>query len=264
MARLPLLSRLRTSGPRVRLPRPGPRIVGLALVAVSLFGGLFLWLRDSSVVAIADVRVEGATGPRADVLRIALTEAARDMTILHVRMDDLRDAAQPHPIVDDLSVDREFPDALTITVVQRGAVAALTVGERAVAVAGDGTLLPGHPTGGLATVGAENMPTGDRLRRGPARTAVSVLAAMPRPLRDGAGRAARAERGWAVALRDGPVVHLGSADRLAAKWAAASAVLADPGSRGAVYVDVRLPERPTAGGLAPLPSSAEGVVPPVP
>ncbi|MDQ3608473.1 MAG: hypothetical protein M3459_06190, partial [Actinomycetota bacterium] len=80
--------------------------------------------------------------------------------------------------------------------------------------------------------------------------------------RDRASRAARAERGWAVALRDGPVVHLGSADRLDAKWAAASAVLADPASRGAVYLDVRLPERPTAGGLAPLPSSSDGVVPP--
>lgn len=261
MARLPLLSRLRASGPRVRLPRPSPRLVGLALVTVSLFGGLFLWLRDSSVLAIAEVRVEGATGPQAGALRTALTEAARDMTILHVRMDDLRDAAEPHPVVDDLRIDRELPDALTITVVERGAVAALTVGGRAVAVAGDGTLLPGHPTGGLATVRAENLPTGDRLPSGSARTAVAVLATMPRPLRDRAGRAARAERGWAVALRDGPVVHLGSAERLAAKWVAASAVLADPGSRGAVYVDVRLPERPTAGGLAPLPA-AGGMVPP--
>lgn len=262
MVRPVLLSRLRALGPRVCLPRPGPRLVGLALVALSLFGGLFLWLRDSSVVAIAEVRVEGATGPGAEALRAALTEAARDMTILHVRMDDLRDAAQPHPIVDDLRVDREFPEALTITVVERAPVAALTVDDRAVAVAGDGTLLPGHPTGGLATVGAENLPTGDRLPAGTARTAVEVLAAMPRPLRDRAGRAARAERGWAVALRDGPVVHLGSANRLVAKWAAASAVLADPGSLGAVYVDVRMPERPTAGGLAPLPTSAEGGVPP--
>jgi len=261
VARLPLLSRLRASGPWVPLRRPTPRLVGLALVALSLFGGLFMLLRDSSAVAVAEVRVEGATGPRADALRTALTEAARDMTTLHVRMDDLRAAAEPHPIVDDLRVDREFPDALTITVVERGPVAALTVGDRAVAVAADGTLLSGQPTRGLAAVPAENMPTGDRLRGGPARTAVSVLAAMPRPLRDRAGRAARAQRGWAVALRDGPVVHLGSADRLAAKWAAASAVLADPGSRGAVYVDVRLPERPTAGGLAPLPTAA-GVIPP--
>jgi cell division protein FtsQ len=256
-----LLSRLRGRGPRLRLSPPSPRVLGLALVAVSLLGGLFLLLRDSPVVAVAEVSVEGATGPRADALRTALAEAARDMTTLHVRMDDLNAAAEPHPIVADLRLDRDFPDALTITVVERAPVAALTVGDRAVAVAGDGTLLPGHPAGDLATVQAENLPVGDRLRGGTARTAVTVLAAMPRPLRSRAGSAGRGERGWAVALRDGPVVHLGSADRLAAKWAAASAVLADPGSRGAVYVDVRLPERPTAGGLAPLPS-ADGVVPP--
>lgn len=258
MVRPVLLSRLRASGARVRLPRPNPRLLGLALVAVSLCGGLFLLLRDSSVVAVETVSVEGATGPRADELRTDLTEAARDMTTLHVRVDDLHAAARPHPIVDDLRVDRHFPDALTITVVERGPVAALTVGERTVAVAADGTLLPGQPTGGLATVSAENMPTGDRLSAGPARTAVAVLAAMPRLLRERAGRAARAERGWAVSLRDGPVVHLGYPDRLAAKWVAASVVLADPASRGAAYVDVRLPERPTAGGLAPLLSSAEG------
>ncbi|HEV2820773.1 MAG TPA: FtsQ-type POTRA domain-containing protein [Solirubrobacteraceae bacterium] len=257
-----LLSRLRPRAPGLRLPRPGPRVLGLALLAVSLLGGLFLALRDSSVVGIAEVRVEGATGPQAHALRRALDEAARDMTTLHVRMDDLRYAARAHPIVDDLRVDREFPDALTITVVERAPAAALTVGEHAVAVAGDGTLLPGHPTGGLATVRAQNLPMGGRLRTGSARTAVAVLAAMPGPLRDRAARAARGERGWTVQLREGPVVHLGTADRLAAKWAAASAVLGDPASRGAVYVDVRLPERPTAGGLAPLPSPADGVVPP--
>ncbi|HEV2769641.1 MAG TPA: hypothetical protein VGV40_05590, partial [Solirubrobacteraceae bacterium] len=65
--------------------------------------------------------------------------------------------------------------------------------------------------------------------------------------------ARRAERGWAVALRDGPVVHLGSAENLAAKWVSAAAVLGDPSSRGAAYVDVRMPERPVAGGLALLP-----------
>jgi len=89
VARLPLLSRLRASGPRVRLPRPSPRLVGLALVTVSLFGGLFLWLRDSSVLAIAEVRVEGATGPQAGALRTALTEAAE-----HVRRFDWADVAR--------------------------------------------------------------------------------------------------------------------------------------------------------------------------
>lgn len=253
MASLPLLSRLRASGPAVGLPRPSPRFLALALVAVSLLGGLYLWLRDSAVVAVEEVTVQGATGPRAQALRTALTEAARDMTTLHVEMDALRAAAAAHPIVADLRVDRDLPGALTITVVERAPVAALTTGERSVAVAADGTLLPDHPTAGLGTVSTETLPTEGRLRAGPQRTAVQALAAMPRPLRDRAQRAGRGERGWAVALRGGPVVHLGSASGLEVKWVAAAAVLADPAARGAAYVDVRLPERPTAGGLEALP-----------
>jgi cell division protein FtsQ len=51
-------------------------------------------------------------------------------------------------------------------------------------------------------------------------------------------------------MRRGPELIFGSATRLAAKWAAASAVLADRKARGATYVDLRLPERPAAGGVA--------------
>ena len=58
----------------------------------------------------------------------------------------------------------------------------------------------------------------------------------------------------AVDLRDGPRVDFGDLAQLDAKWLAATAVLADADSRGASYVDVRLPERPVAG---PLPATKE-------
>ena len=51
-------------------------------------------------------------------------------------------------------------------------------------------------------------------------------------------------------LRNGPQIIFGDATRIDAKWAAAAAVLADSRAKGATYVDVRLPERPVAGGLA--------------
>ena len=57
------------------------------------------------------------------------------------------------------------------------------------------------------------------------------------------------EQGLTLPLRDGPDVYFGSAGRLRAKWAALAVVLADRSSRGATYIDVRLPERPVAGGL---------------
>jgi len=227
--------------------------VAVALVVVSLLGCAWLWLRDSSVVAIEEVSVVGASGPRAGDLREALTEAAADMTTLHVRVDALREAAAPFPMVADLRVDRDLPRGLTIRVVEHTPVAALVAGGRQLAVGADGTLLPGEPTAQLPAVTTAALPAGERLAGGAARTAVGVLAAAPAPLRARASLARRAERGWAVALRDGPVVHLGGAEGLAAKWASAAAVLGDPSSRGAAYVDVRMPERPVAGGLAPLP-----------
>jgi len=231
--------------------------VGVALVVLSLLGCAWLWLRDSSVVAVEEVSVLGASGPRAGDLRETLIEAAADMTTLHVRMDALREASAPFPKVADLRVARDLPDRLTIRVVERTPVAALAAGERRLAVGADGTLLPGEPAARLATVPVAQLPAGETLAGGPARTAVAVLAAAPAPLRARAVLTRRAERGWAVALGDGPVVHLGTSEGLAAKWASAVAVLADPSSGGAAYVDVRMPERPVAGGLAPLPGEED-------
>jgi cell division protein FtsQ len=79
---------------------------------------------------------------------------------------------------------------------------------------------------------------------------VRTVAAAPAPLRRRIERVNEEPgRGLVVELRRGPDVVLGSAERLEGKWAAAARVLADPAARGASYVDVRLPERPVAGGL---------------
>ncbi|HWH94409.1 MAG TPA: cell division protein FtsQ/DivIB, partial [Baekduia sp.] len=76
------------------------------------------------------------------------------------------------------------------------------------------------------------------------------LAAAPAALRDRVQRAATTRGGGlTLTLRNGPELRFGGADRLAAKWAAAAAVLADDASAGATYLDLRYPERPAAGGL---------------
>jgi hypothetical protein len=71
-----------------------------------------------------------------------------------------------------------------------------------------------------------------------------------------------------VELRDGPEVLFGDADYIAEKWTAAVRVLADGGAAGATYIDVRLPERPVAGGLPvetiePVAPAGEVIAPPV-
>ena len=89
--------------------------VGLALVAVIvLTGGGYLWLRESSLVAVEDVQISGITASDGEKVRAALESAARDMTTLHVREQILHEATAPYSSVDDLQVQADFPHTLRI------------------------------------------------------------------------------------------------------------------------------------------------------
>jgi hypothetical protein len=82
--------------------------------------------------------------------------------------------------------------------------------------------------------------------------AVAVLAAAPYQLLERVTQVLTiAPHGLVAQMRSGPSVYFGDSAELAAKWTAAAAVLADPGSVGAVYVDVTDPARPAAGGVGP-------------
>jgi cell division protein FtsQ len=105
------------------------------------------------------------------------------------------------------------------------------------------------PKARLPVVKVDSVPTAGRLEDASARRLVSVLAGAPRPLRPQLERAYDSPRGVTIVVRDGPVLYFGAPSRITAKWAAASRVLADSGSRGARFIDVRLPERPAASGF---------------
>jgi hypothetical protein len=90
--------------------------------------------------------------------------------------------------------------------------------------------------------------------------AAAVLGAAPAPLAHEALRAYQGPKGLTLALRGGLLAYFGDATRAHAKWLALASVLADAGSAGAAYVDVRVPERAAAGfapGVAP-PASVSG------
>jgi cell division protein FtsQ len=229
---------------------PARRLLGL-LVAVVLLAGAWLWVRDSSVVAVRDVEVTGATGPQADAIRAALTAAGRDQTTLHVRGDALRKAAEPYPIVRDLAWDTDLPRGLRIRVVEHDPVAALrTPSGPRVPVAGDGRLLRGAAIGGdVPDVAVRVQPAGDRLTDRRALAGLSLLAAAPRPLRRQVERLSLGPSGWTAVLRQGPRVAFGDSSRPNAKWASLAAVLSAPDTAGTTRVDVQVPERPSASGL---------------
>lgn len=232
-----------------RFARCRLRVLLVAALVIGALIPLGLWLRDGSLVRVEHVEITGIEGPHAGAVREVLTAAARDMTTLHVREDELMSAAKQYPIVHSISTKTDFPHTLRITVDDYEAVAMLQAGGQGIAVASDGTLLRGSKTNDLPVVALRTMPAGDRLRDRPAALAVRLLAAAPASLRARVQRMVISESNYIALMHEGPKLYFGDGARRAAKWSAAARVLADSASRGAGYVDLRLPERPVAGGL---------------
>ena len=241
--------------PRPR--RPPLRAVAAFACVLALLAAGWLWLRDSELVAVKRVTVTGANGPDAARIEAALEGAALDMTTLHVRDGALRTAVEPFPTILGVRTAPDFPHALRIHVRARSPVAAIVAGDQRVAVAADGTLMRSTRSAGLPEITARAAPAGARASDAGVRRALAVLAAAPPELRARVRRVYLGPNGLTVPLRDGPSLYLGGSERLRAKWVAATVVLADPTSAAATYVDVRVPERPAAGGLEQPPDPAE-------
>ncbi|MFZ1154683.1 MAG: hypothetical protein WAN93_07250, partial [Solirubrobacteraceae bacterium] len=124
--------------------------------------------------------------------------------------------------------------------------------------AADGTVLgPALLSSSLPTVNGSIEPSpGARLSEPAALAAVVVLGAAPAPLARFVVRVFKGPEGLTVAMRNGLLVYFGDSTRPHAKWLSLARVLTSPSAAGAVYVDVRLPERPAAGFSAESATSA--------
>ena len=248
--------------PRLALALPRRvRLWAVILLIVTGVGAFlyYAWFRDSSLVAVRDVSVVGLTGPDAARVRERLKEAGLDMTTLHVDEARLRRAVAAEPSIDSLRATPDFPDGLRIDVTENHPVAAIAVpGSGRVPIAGNGTLMPGYRSSqavpelriqGAARVGRDGAAAA-RLKDPRAAALVRIAATAPPALLH---RATAIERrrgeGIVVVLRDGPRMIFGDETSAAPKWRAAAGVLASRDAQGAAYVDLRLPERPVAGGL---------------
>ena len=245
---------------RPSLPRrPGlprrPILIALALLGV--VGGGFLLVRDSGFFTVEQVSVSGATGPDAPKIEAGLERAAREMTTLHVRRDRLEKIVASYPTVARLEIDRDLPHALRLRVVELPTVAVIQTGARKIPVTADGRVLTGATPRDDLPVLALKGDTGAKVDDARGERLLELVAAAPRQLRHKAKRAYLGERGLTLTMRDGPSLYFGTTKNLEAKWAAAARVLADPTAEGARYVDVRVPERVAAGGLAPPPSEED-------
>jgi cell division protein FtsQ len=233
------------------MPHLRPRVWGaLVVLLVAALAGGWMWLRDSSLVRADQVTVVGATGAEARDIAAALERTGRTMTTLHVDADRLRRAVASFPQVKDLEVTAHPLHRLHVRVIERPPVAALAIGGQRTPIAADGTLLRGRVSAnGLPSVATSTLPAGGVLTRGRAADALTMIAAAPAPLRKLIESVDETDGQLVAQLRDGPRIMLGTPDRPRAKWAAAARVLNDSSSVGAGYIDVRLPDRPAAGGF---------------
>jgi|GEM_PF-504436 len=228
------------------------------LVVLPLLAGGWLWLRDSSFVAVRHVHITGVHGAESMEIRNALDDAAKRMSTMNFNAASLRSAVASFAIVSAVYVKTELPHTVSISVTERPPVAALQSAGQRTAVAADGTVLgPAWLSSALALVSSAVEPAaGARLRGGFALEAVTVLGAAPSALAKHVTRVYNGPEGLTVTMGNGLLVYFGNATRPHAKWMSLARVLASPNAAGALYIDVRLPERPAAGFTAPATSSS--------
>ncbi len=215
------------------------------------------WLLTGPVTAVQGVRLAGYDRDDRDDLAAALGAAASGGSMVSPPVDDLRAAAARFPWVESISVSRDLPRMLSVTVEQAepaavavapGAEPGVALGRGAQDASGGGHQ---HGLGWLRL--DEDPPAAGGTIPEQARSAAAFLAAAP----SGAAGRVRAlrlgEGGVLVAgLRGGPELRLGRPERLAAKAAALGIVLdhlSAEEERAAAYIDLSVPERPALGGV---------------
>jgi cell division protein FtsQ len=225
------------------------RLIVAGVIAIALYGAYMLWFRNLSWFAVHDVSVKGATTNERQI-KSAIERVAGDMTTLHLKDGELRDAVAQFPTIASLGATTSFPHGLQVTVTERLPVAIAHSGGQAVAVSADGYLLRGLSFDSKDLPKIEGAGAHGARLQGDAAAQAAILGAAPRQLRDRLTASSWDEQrgGVVVDLRGAPELRFGDGSRAADKWAAAVAVLSSPERGSPSYLDVSVPDRPVAGG----------------
>jgi cell division protein FtsQ len=171
-----------------------------------------------------------------------------------VRPQALRDATANLSSVGSLEVGKDFPHTLRIHVNERRPVAALAPkGEQRIPVTGDGIVMSGVTAErDLPDLVVDDSAIGARLTDRRALRALTVAGAAPDELLRRTSELVVNKQGVVASLKNGPELVFGTDADARAKWVAAARVLAESSAAGATYLDLRIPGRVAAGGLAPV------------
>jgi cell division protein FtsQ len=231
------------------------RAAAVLAVGAALAAGYLLWFRDSSLVAVKEVRVAGLSSVSDPEVAGSLERAARGMTTLHVDTDSLAAAVREYPTVKSLTVSAGFPNSLTITVEERLPVA--VAGDSDTPVAADGVLLPGVDADRNRLPPIDATADGGGTLDKAGREQAAVVGAAPDALAGVIASADYTPDGVEVELTGGISLHFGDASRVGDKWAAAAQILADPAINALDYIDLRVADRPAVGGASPAAAAPE-------
>ncbi len=224
-------------------------MLAAALILLALYGGYMLWFRDLSLFAIHGVTIKGATTNEREI-KSAVERVAGDMTTLHIKDGELRDAVARFPTVASVAASTSFPHGLQVTVTERLPVAFVEIRGQGTAVSADGYLLAGADFDAKALPRIEGASArGARVDEDAAAQA-AILGATPGPLKNRITTSTWDDQrgGVVVDLRDGPEVRFGDGSRAQDKWQAAVAVLSGDERGTPSYLDVSVPDRPVSGG----------------
>ncbi|KQP66752.1 cell division protein FtsQ/DivIB [Nocardioides sp. Leaf285] len=216
-------------------------VVGLVLLALGAAAVWTVWF--SALLDVEDVEVTGVGPLAADQVRAAAQVpdgeplARVDLAAVRARVESLSQVASA-------DVTRSWPDAVTISVEERVAVAVVELGGTLRGLDAEGVAFRTYTAApqGLPRVESQVDTTAEALRE-----AAQVVAALPEDL---AGRLDHVEVETVdrivLALRDGRTVAWGSADESARKAEVLTVLLSQPGTA----YDVSVPGRPTVSGPA--------------
>ena len=185
------------------------------MLAGALAIAYFAWFRHSSFVAVENVKVEGVSSTDRAPVTAALTDAAKGMSTLDLDASKLASAVSGFPTVASVTADASFPHGLTVHVTERTPVLAASDGDHQVAVAADGSLLPGVEVTGnhLPVLEVDQLPPSGRLGRGRStmRTRSRRRPRALAPLIDGVS--STHDYGVVITLHGGIALRFGSASK---------------------------------------------------